>query len=244
MNRAADAPAYGASPGASPGASTAPASLTRRLAGPVAYLPVWEAMRSYTDQRDAQSGDEIWLTEHTPVYTLGQAGKPEHLLCPGDIPVVQCDRGGQVTYHGPGQIMAYVLFDLRRVGIHVRDYVYRLEQGVLDALESWGLAGACRQAGAPGIYVPLDGQTPLPALPGQPAANVGKVAALGVKIRNGRAYHGVSLNLAMDLEPFGRINPCGYAGLRTVDLAHFGVQREFGAAGDELAASLWRNLLA
>lgn len=226
------------------GGLVVPECMTRRLPGPVAYLPVWEAMRSYTDMRDAGSPDEIWLTEHEPVYTLGQAGKPEHLLCPGDIPVVQCDRGGQVTYHGPGQLMAYVLFDLRRAGIHVRDYVYRLEQGVLDVLARWGVSGACRQAGAPGIYVPLDGQPPLPALPGQPAANVGKVAALGVKIRNGRAYHGVSLNLAMDLAPFERINPCGYAGLRTVDLAHFGVRREIQAAGDELALSLWQSLHA
>lgn len=221
-----------------------PADCTRWLAGPVAYLPVWEAMRSYTEARGADSADEIWLTEHAPVYTLGQAGKPEHLLCPGDIPIVQCDRGGQVTYHGPGQIMAYVLFDLRRAGIHVRDYVYRLEQGVLDVLHGWGLAGACRQAGAPGIYVPLDGLPPAPAMPGQPAPNVGKVAALGVKIRNGRAYHGVSLNLAMNLEPFDRINPCGYAGLRTVDLAGLGIRRDFQGAGDELAASLWCALRA
>lgn len=224
--------------------SLEPECFTRRLPGPLPYLPIWQAMRDFTETRDDTVADEIWLTEHEPVYTLGQAGKPEHLLCPGDIPVVRTDRGGQVTYHGPGQAMAYVLFDLRRAGLYVREYVHRLEQGVLDLLHGWGVEGACRQDGAPGIYVPLAGAIPAPALPGQPAPNVGKVAALGVKIRNGRAYHGVSLNLCMSLEPFQRINPCGYAGLQTIDLASLGVRRDFSAASDELAARLWHALRA
>jgi len=203
----------------------------RWLPGPAAYLPVWQAMQSHAAARDAHSPDEIWLLEHQPVYTLGQAGRPEHILNPGQIPVVHCDRGGQVTYHGPGQIVAYCLFDLRRAGLYVKEYVALLEQAVLDLLAELGVADACRRPGAPGVYVPLDGEQ-------------AKIAALGVKIRNGRAYHGVALNVAMDLSPFLGINPCGYEGLRTIDLATLGIRLPLQQAGDRLAGHLARLLQA
>lgn len=197
------------------------------LARPAEYLPVWQDMQAYTNLRGADTPDEIWLCEHAPVYTLGQAGLPQHVLNPGNIPIVHCDRGGQVTYHGPGQVMAYALFDLRRADMYVKEYVCLLEGAVIDTLEQLGVGGACRKPGAPGVYVPdPDG--------GEPA----KIAALGIKIRNGRAYHGVSLNVAMDLAPFLGINPCGYEGLRTVDMAACGVRRTPTEAGDALALNL------
>ena len=178
------------------------------LASPADYLSVWRDMQDYTNLRGADTTDEIWLCEHAPVYTLGQAGSPEHVLNPDGIPIVHCDRGGQVTYHGPGQVMAYALFDLRRVDMYVKEYVTLLEGAVIDTLAGAGVAGA-RKPGAPGVYVPdPDG-----------GGELAKIAALGIKIRNGRAYHGVSLNVDMDLTPFLGINPCGYAGLRTVDMA-------------------------
>ena len=183
----------------------------RHLDGPAPYEPVWQAMRSFTEGRDKETPDEIWLVEHYPVYTLGQAGKPEHLLNTGAIEVVQCNRGGQVTYHGPGQLVVYPLVDLRRQGIYVKEYVALIEDVVLDTLASFGLQQACRKAGAPGVYVPLqDG-------------SLAKIAALGVKISQGCAYHGLALNVDMDLQPFAGINPCGYAGLQTVDLKTMGV---------------------
>lgn len=198
---------------------------------PVDYLPVWEAMRAYTDERDPDSPDEIWLVQHRPVYTLGQAASREHLLATGDIDIVKTDRGGQVTYHGPGQVVAYPLFDLKRAGYFVKEYVNRLEAAVIDVLAELGLPGAHRVAGAPGVYVPLDGGT-------------AKIAALGVKVRNGRTYHGVALNVDMDLAPFLGINPCGYAGLRTVDLATCGVAATVREVGERLADRLVRTLPA
>ena len=174
------------------------------------YEPCFDAMRAFTAARTADTPDQIWLVEHPPVYTLGQAGDPAHLLAPDEaIPVVRIDRGGQVTYHGPGQVIAYLLLDLRRRRLMVRELVHAIEQAVLDTLAAYNLA-AERKPGAPGIYL-CEG-------PHQGA----KIAALGLKIRNGCSYHGVSLNVQMDLAPFLRINPCGYAGLETVDMATAG----------------------
>ena len=168
------------------------------------YEPVWRAMQAFTDARNQTTPDELWLVEHEPVFTLGQAGKPEHVLLPGDIPVLHVDRGGQVTYHGPGQIVAYPLLDLRRLKIGVREYVHRIEQAVIDTLAEWNIEGA-RRDGAPEVYV-----------------GDAKVAALGIRVRRGCTFHGLAFNVAMDLEPFGRINPCGYAGLRVVAMADLG----------------------
>src|SRR5690606_13838156 len=179
-----------------------------------AYLPVWQAMREFTEARTADTPDEIWLVEHAPVYTLGQAGKETHLLNPGGIEVVHCDRGGQVTYHGPGQIVAYCLFDLRRRGLYVKEYVEMLEDVVIGTLADLGLPGASRKPGAPGVYVKYDSTQGRYDAQG---ADLAKVAALGIKIRNGRAYHGLAVNVDMDLAPFLGINPCGYEGLPTVD---------------------------
>ncbi|MNS45213.1 Octanoyltransferase [compost metagenome] len=207
------------------------------LARPADYLPVWQDMQAYTSLRGADTPDEIWLCEHAPVYTLGQAGLPQHVLNPGNIPIVHCDRGGQVTYHGPGQVMAYALFDLRRVDMYVKEYVTLLEGAVIDTLTQHGVDGACRKPGAPGVYVPD------PDL-GPDSGELAKIAALGIKIRNGRAYHGVSLNVDMDLAPFLGINPCGYEGLRTVDMAACGVRRLPTDVGDALAHNLaeaWRR---
>lgn len=197
------------------------------LARPADYLSVWQDMQAYTNLRGADTPDEIWLCEHAPVYTLGQAGLPQHILNPGDIPIVRCDRGGQVTYHGPGQVMAYALFDLRRADMYVKEYVTLLEGAVIDTLAQLGVQHACRKPGAPGVYVP-DPQ----------GGDLAKIAALGIKIRNGRAYHGVSLNVLMDLAPFLGINPCGYQGLRTVDMASCGARREPTEAGDALGRNL------
>ncbi|KAB0602646.1 lipoyl(octanoyl) transferase LipB [Cupriavidus pauculus] len=188
------------------------------------YEPCFDAMRAFTAARTSETPDQIWLVEHPPVFTLGQAGDPSHLLAPDDaIPVVRIDRGGQITYHGPGQVVAYLLLDLRRRHLMVRELVHDIEQAVLDTLAAYNLA-AERKPGAPGIYL-SDG-------PHQGA----KIAALGLKIRNGCSYHGVSLNVQMDLNPFLRINPCGYAGLETVDMASAGAT--FTAADDAGAAPL------
>ena len=183
-------------------AVTLPAQV--RDLGRHAYAPVWRAMQGYTDARSADTPDELWLVEHDPVFTLGQAGKPEHVLMPGDIPVLKVDRGGQVTYHGPGQIVAYPLLDLKRLGIGVRDYVCRLEQSIIDTLADWNLH-AERRDGAPGVYV-----------------NGAKIAALGIRVRRGCTFHGLAFNIAMDLEPFHRINPCGYAGLQVTSMLDLG----------------------
>jgi lipoyl(octanoyl) transferase len=207
-----------------------PAPVVREL-GAAEYVPTWEAMRAFTARRDAGTPDELWVVEHPPVFTLGQAGRREHLLAPGAIPVVASDRGGQVTYHGPGQVVVYTLIDLRRRGIFVKELVFRIEQAVIQTLASYGLEGR-RVGGAPGIYVPWAGTSP------GPFAGLGKVAALGIKIARGCSYHGVALNVAMDLEPFGRIDPCGYAGLATVDLATLGLTSSWREAADRLCERL------
>lgn len=189
----------------------------RHIVGLPEFSTVWQAMQDYTNARTAQSPDEIWLLEHPPVYTLGQAGKREHILNAASIPVVQTDRGGQVTYHGPGQLIAYCLIDLRRQGLYVRQYVAKLEDAIIATLAHFDLM-AVRKPGAPGVYVL--GQSVKNAL--YAADELVKIAALGVKIRNGRSYHGLSLNVNMDLRPFDGINPCGYAGLGTTDMRSCG----------------------
>lgn len=199
-------------------------------------------MRAFTEARGEDAPDELWLVEHEPVYTLGVAGRVQHVLAPGVIPVLRTQRGGQVTYHGPGQLVAYPLVDLRRLRIYVKEYVFRLETAVLQVLQSVGVTGH-RVAGAPGIYVRLDRPFDHAALeppgPGaDPFSGLGKIAALGVKVSRHCTYHGLALNLAMDLEPFSRIDPCGYAGLRTVDLHTLGVELPMEEAARRLAARL------
>jgi lipoyl(octanoyl) transferase len=208
------------------------------------YGPTVAAMQAFTEARTETTPDEIWLVEHDPVYTQGLAGKAEHLLNPSGIPVVATNRGGQVTYHGPGQVVAYPLIDLKRLGIYVKEYVYRIEQAVLRVLQTHQITGH-RVAGAPGIYVRLADPGSHAALTGpapgeDPFRGLGKVAALGIKVSRHCAYHGVALNVAMDLTPYGGINPCGYAGLATVDLATLGVATDWATVaqqlGDRLAA--------
>ena len=207
-----------------------------RHLGNAPYLPTWEAMRQFTGRRTRDTADELWLVEHPPVFTLGQAGRRDHLLAPGDIEVVQSDRGGQVTYHGPGQVVAYPLVDLRRLGIYVKELVYRIEQSVIQVLDEAGVA-AQRVRGAPGVYV----RDP-DSRAGGDLAGFAKIAALGIKVSRGCSYHGVALNVAMDLAPFSRIDPCGYAGLPTVDLSTLGVSITWRAAADRLAARLQQHL--
>jgi len=207
----------------------------RWLPAQAPYRPVWEAMREFTEARNASTPDEIWLVEHAPVYTLGQAGKPEHLLNPGAIEVVKCDRGGQVTYHGPGQVVAYCLFDLKRRGIFVKEYVERLEDVLIGTLADLGLPVGRRMASAPGVYVPYDQSRGCYDPQG---AQLAKIAALGIKLRNGRAYHGLALNVDMDLSPFAGINPCGYEGLPTVDLRRCGISCSMEAAAEQLLVRL------
>ncbi|HUN74091.1 MAG TPA: lipoyl(octanoyl) transferase LipB [Steroidobacteraceae bacterium] len=175
--------------------------MTCRRLGLVPYEPTWRAMQRFTDSRDAATADELWLLEHPPVFTLGMSGKPEHLLAPGDIPVIQTDRGGQVTYHGPGQLVVYPLIDLRRGGLGVRDLVGALERAVIGYVSELGIEAHSR-GDAPGVYVAQR-----------------KLASLGLRIRRGASYHGIALNVCMDLEPFRRINPCGYAGLEMTQLS-------------------------
>ena len=176
-----------------------------RRPGRVPYEPTWRAMQDFTAQRDAATPDELWLVEHPPVYTLGQAGKAEHLLHVTDIPLVKIDRGGQITYHGPGQVVGYLLLDLHRRGLKVREMVNLIEQALIDCIADYGL-DARRKDGAPGVYI-----------------DDAKVAALGLRVKNGCSYHGLSLNVDMDLTPFTWINPCGYSGLQTIQLKDFGV---------------------
>jgi len=206
------------------------------------YAGIEAEMRAFTEARGPDTADELWLVEHEPVYTLGIAGRTAHLHAPGAIPVVATQRGGQVTYHGPGQVVAYPLVDLRRLGIYVKEFVFRLEQAVLDTLAAAGVTGH-RVRGAPGIYVRLDApfdhaRRPEPAPGADPFAGLGKIAALGVKVSRHCCYHGLALNVAMDLAPFERIDPCGYAGLRTVDLRTFGVDLGWDEAAALLAARL------
>lgn len=217
---------------------------TVRLLGRVEYAPTVEAMRAFTEARTGQTPDEIWVCEHPPVYTQGIGGRAEHLLAPGDIPVVQTNRGGQVTYHGPGQVVAYPLIDLHRLGIYVKEYVFRLEHAVLKTLERDAITGH-RVRGAPGIYVRLadpGGHARLSEAEQAGFVGLGKIAALGVKVTRGRTYHGVALNVAMDLRPFSGIDPCGYPGLQTVDLAKLGVSTDWDTAARRLADLLATHL--
>ena len=219
------------------------APVVQRRLGRAEYLPTVAAMRAFTETRDGASADEIWLCEHPSVYTQGVAGKPEHVLNSRGIPVVQTNRGGQVTYHGPGQVVAYPLIDLRRQNVFVKEYVYRVEQAVLKTLQHFGVTGH-RVAGAPGLYVNLHDPFGHAALTGPRAGDgsaftgLGKIAALGIKVSRHCTYHGVALNVAMDLEPFSGINPCGYEGLKTVDLSTIGVQVQWADVADVLAAKL------
>ncbi|MDO8694885.1 MAG: lipoyl(octanoyl) transferase LipB [Sheuella sp.] len=199
--------------------------MIRRWPGLSDYQTVWQAMQQFTADRTADTADEIWLVEHHPVYTLGLAGKSEHLLNAGNIPVVKTDRGGQITYHGPGQVMAYVLMDLKRAGIYIKEMVNQLEESTIVTLAEFGIEHATRKPGAPGVYVP--GRTGL-----------AKIAALGIKVRNGCTYHGMALNIDMDLTPFDGINPCGYAGLQTVCMANYGVQASLEDVGQTLAEQI------
>jgi len=214
-----------------------------RQLGRVDYLPTYVAMQDFTAQRIPDGPDALWICEHNPVFTQGLAGKAEHILHNDvAIPVVQTNRGGQVTFHGPGQVVAYPLIDLQRAGYYVKEYVYRVEESVLRTLAHFGVTGH-RVAGAPGIYVRLDdpfshAALTGPAHPGDPFRGLGKIAALGIKVSRHCTYHGVALNVAMDLEPYSRINPCGYANLQTVDLSTIGVQTTWDEAAGVLASKL------
>jgi lipoyl(octanoyl) transferase len=210
------------------------------------YAGTFQAMREFTARRTPASEDELWRVEHDPVYTQGVAGRSEHVLDTRGIAVVPSDRGGQVTYHGPGQVVAYPLVDLRRLHIYVKEYVYRLEHGVLKVLEDFGVTGH-RVAGAPGIYVRLGdpfahAALSGPAPDGDPFRGLGKIAALGIKVSNHCAYHGVALNVGMDLSPFEGINPCGYVGLRAVDLATLGVRTDWPTVALKLGRHLGAQL--
>ncbi|MES2088541.1 MAG: lipoyl(octanoyl) transferase LipB [Pseudomonadota bacterium] len=214
--------------------------------GRVDYEPTAQAMQAFTEARLPDTPDELWVCEHPPVFTQGLAGKADHVLFnppgPHHIPVVQTNRGGQVTYHGPGQVVAYPLVDLQRQGIYVKEYVFRAEQALIKTLETLGVTGH-RVAGAPGIYVKLDdpfGHSALsgPAHPSDPFKGLGKIAAIGIKVSRHCTYHGVALNVAMDLSPYARINPCGYSGLQTIDLALLGVSVSWDDAAAELACRL------
>ena len=206
------------------GTAVPPLPVTVKNLGRVAYRPVFEAMQCFTAARTPETPDEIWLLEHSPVYTLGQSGLAEHLLQATAIPLEKIDRGGQITYHGPGQLVVYLLLDLNRRGIRVRALVNLIEQALIDCLADYGLL-AVRREGAPGVYI-----------------DEAKIAALGLRIRNGCSYHGLALNVDMDLSPFTVINPCGYAGLKTTQLRDFGIQETVQGAGDRLLAHLLRLL--
>jgi len=268
-------------------------SLTPINLGKVDYLPTYEAMQKFTAERTAETPDQLWLCEHPAVYTQGLAGRTEHIFNPGTIPVVQTNRGGQVTYHGPGQVVAYPLMDLKRAGYFIKEYVYRIEEAVIRTLLHFGVTGH-RVAGAPGIYVRLDdpaghamlAQRPvkkdlvpneelvipeeevvIPGLTRDPVprehwiagqarndkpmgaaitapnfTGLGKIAALGIKVSRNCTYHGLALNVAMDLEPYSRINPCGYVGLQTVDLSTIGVHVGWAEAADILGQRLTSQL--
>ena len=229
-------------------------SIAIRQLDRVDYASTYAAMQAFTASRTDDTPDALWICEHAPVYTQGLAGKNDHILNPGDIPVIATNRGGQVTFHGPGQVVAYPLIDLKRAGYFVKEYVYRIEEAVIKTLAHFGVTGH-RVAGAPGIYVRLDdpgGHTPLAQRPrksdAHPAAasalaspdfqGLGKIGALGIKVSRNCTYHGVALNVAMDLEPYSRINPCGYSGLQTVDLSTIGVSVGWAEAADVLSHKL------
>ena len=232
--------------------------------GHTAYAPTYAAMQAYTAARTETSPDVVWICEHAAVYTQGLAGKSDHLLNPGAIPVVATNRGGQVTYHGPGQVVAYPLIDLKRAGYFIKEYVYRIEEAVIRTLAHFGVTGH-RVEGAPGIYVRLDDPGSHALLPQRPQrrlspsqgtptvssggadspvklapdfTGLGKIAALGIKVSRNCTYHGVALNVAMDLEPYARINPCGYAGLRSIDLSTIGVRASWQDVADVLGQKL------
>lgn len=197
--------------------------LLRRL-GLREYEPTWRAMQSFTDARGPETADELWFLEHPPVYTQGQAGRPEHVLDPGSIPVIQIDRGGQVTYHGPGQLVAYLLLDLRRTGLGVKSLVHLLEQSVIDLLSGYGIESTARP-GAPGVYV-----------------EDAKIAAIGLRVRRGCSFHGLALNVAMELEPFSRINPCGYPGMAVTQIFDLGGSMDIHRVGDDLSKQIANSL--
>jgi lipoyl(octanoyl) transferase len=198
--------------------------LVVRELGRQVYEPVWRAMQEFTNTRTESTPDEIWFCDHDGVFTLGLNSKPEHLLAPGDIPVIQIDRGGQVTYHGPGQLMIYPLIDLRRAGLGVRDLVTALEQSVVDLAADYGIEAASR-CDAPGVYI--EGV---------------KLASVGLRIRRGSSFHGLALNVDVDLEPFSRINPCGFKDLQLTDLARLGADNDLAAVRDKLLPHLLRHL--
>ena len=221
--------------------------LQSQLRGLITYPAAYQAMQDFTAARLPTTPDALWLCEHPPVYTQGLAGLASHVLAAGDIPVVATNRGGQVTYHGPGQVVAYPLIDLRRAGYFIKEYVYRIEESVIRTLAHYGVTGL-RVRGAPGIYVrrgdPFSHTRPALAQPGDdPFRGLAKIAALGIKVSRHCTYHGVALNVAMDLEPFGRINPCGYAGLETLDLSTIGVHTTWNEAAQVLGQKL-QTLLA
>lgn len=199
--------------------SPSPALIVRHL-GRQDYTQIWREMLDFTTQRSTGSCSEIWIVEHPPVFTQGLAGKAEHLLDAGGIPVVQSDRGGQITYHGPGQLVCYLLLDLKEIGIGIRSLVNSIEQAIIDMLSEFGII-ASRQPGAPGVYV-----------------NAAKIAAIGLRVRKQRTYHGLSLNIGMDLRPFGRINPCGYPGLAVTDMATLGVDTDAVSVAHKLTTRL------
>ena len=199
--------------------------MIRRILGRVAYEPTWRAMQSFTRARLAQTPDQLWLVEHPPVFTLGLAGRREHVLSPGGIPVVATDRGGQVTYHGPGQALAYVLLDLRRLGFGAKELVRRLEQAAIGVLAAYEIL-AERRPGMPGVYV-----------------EGAKIAAVGLRIARGCSYHGLALNVDLDLAPFDRIDPCGYPGLASTRLADWGVRDSIDAVQQKLADALVQCLI-
>jgi lipoyl(octanoyl) transferase len=212
--------------------------------GVVDYAPTAADMQAFTAARTAETPDELWLCEHPPVFTQGVAGRPEHVLNPGGIPVVQSNRGGQVTYHGPGQIVAYPLVNLQRLGIYVKEYVFRLEAAVIQTLAAFDVVGH-RVTSAPGIYVRVadpSAHARLNVSPENPFEGLGKVAALGIKVSRHCSYHGLSLNVAMDLRPFGCINPCGYPGLETVDLTTLGGPSDWRSVCDVLEQRLRAQL--
>lgn len=188
---------------------------------PADYLEILQRMRQFSESRGAATPDALWQVEHSPVFTLGQAGKEKHILDAGSIPIVRTERGGQVTYHGPGQVVVYTLIDIRRRGLFVKDFVCRLEQALIDTLSDYGITQAQRKSNAPGVYVAYQGE-------------LAKIAALGLKVSRGKTYHGIALNLQMNLEPFSRINPCGYPGLRTVDMATMGKPQDWQQVADRL----------
>ena len=217
-------------------------ALAPRQLGLVDYASTFTAMQEFTATRAAGTPDALWICEHPSVFTQGLAGKADHLLNPGDIAVVQSDRGGQVTYHGPGQVVAYPLIDLKRAGYYVKEYVYRIEESVIKTLAHFDVTGH-RIAGSPGIYVRMDDPHAHAALtgprpPADPFRGLGKIAALGIKVSRHCTYHGVALNVAMDLEPYSRINPCGYAGLKTIDLSTIGVSASWQEAAEVLGQKL------